>query len=608
MHKIIHPKFELDLTPYKITFVEENHWFSDVFFTKYSFPFDIYLIESLVKVFGELLDDNTINEETYFDVIYTNGNKIESAILEVETQQGMIINVTIRYGFDELPNWDKNLNELPLDIIDVTDIYQHAKTVIGKTWPEVNYNFPQIHTDKYDTTDEVWETFKMIINNYDGTNFLENTFSTEDFANRNIIQPCPSFLHILTVLFADAGYTLKGNILEDEIFKKLLMFINTDFYDVVNNEEIPIKIGFKDYTYKDQFKSGYSESVTLAASTKYKISGMFNFNSGGSSVVVSEYISINYNGSVLYNRNNTTHPGVTGIIGYPFSFTFDTSADETASHTLTFGSSSNLIKDIDNSTQIVFNVIIEKLNLDGTSAVDEIHVKNYIDLKELMPDITCGTFITELKNYFNIDLDIVGKDIYMNFIEDEINYNNAEDLSLYEELEPLKQRNNNMSFLLQFADVDNDDYSYDPVFQNKKTIAYNEDSVDDDTSTITINIAPLPIDSREGIDTAYAFEEGSTSKMYAVLYSGLNSNGLNLTDNDFLLLLPNIHEKYHKKWFTFRINAITFSWTFKMFIEQLNAINKKIYAYKRYHIVKSINKTQIAEDLYEVDIETDTLP
>jgi hypothetical protein len=47
MRKLIHSKFELDLSPFKISDTEENNWFSDSFFTKYSFPFGVDLTDDL---------------------------------------------------------------------------------------------------------------------------------------------------------------------------------------------------------------------------------------------------------------------------------------------------------------------------------------------------------------------------------------------------------------------------------------------------------------------------------------------------------------------------------------------------------------------------------
>ena len=118
---------------------------------------------------------------------------------------------------------------------------------------------------------------------------------------------------------------------------------------------------------------------------------------------------------------------------------------------------------------------------------------------------------------------------------------------------------------------------------------------------------PLPQKSEFFIETAHLFEYEGNDKMYFMLYNGLQNN-LNTTIDPEELLLPNVFEQYHKKWFDFRLQAIKYNWVFKMFAEQLSEINKKIFAYGRYHILRRLEKTQISEDLFEVEIETETLP
>jgi hypothetical protein len=100
---------------------------------------------------------------------------------------------TTRFGYEQLPSFDKKLSELSLDKFDLpsgTTIYQHAESLITK-WPEVNYNF--LHIDKYDATDVLWNGFEGIINNRVDGVFLTNTVDTvEDVTyNRNVMQPLP---------------------------------------------------------------------------------------------------------------------------------------------------------------------------------------------------------------------------------------------------------------------------------------------------------------------------------------------------------------------------------------------------------------------------------
>ena len=601
MHKIIHSKFQLDLTSYKVSTVEDNHWFSDQFFTKYSFPFDIYLTDELIKIFGDLLDDTNILVETYFEVQYVFENNIETAILEIESQNGLILSATIRYGFDELPNWNKKLTELPLEETVIADVYEHAKTIIWQTWPAVNYNYPQIHTDKYDITEEVWGGFKEKINNYVSGEFLVNVATTSSIINRNIMQPMPYLLHILTVAFSDAGYTLKGDITTDELLKKMCLFADVDYFKRLNENEIDVLIEKNDYVTFVSPVANYYKEINLKNTVRYKVTGVAKYVYLMASSEQYSFLKISYKGANLFFKEQTSYNR--GFYTYNIEFEFETDGLADPTQILKFEAKSGY----DYRTGIIFDVKIEKILESGEKPIDEIQIYNEVNLKNTVPNITVGNLISVLKNWFNLTLEVSGKDIYMNFIENEINYNNAENLSEYEELKPSKEFNSNESFLLKYDEIDNEDYDYGVVFQNKEGIDLSEDNTDKNTNPIQINALPLPQKSISGIETAYAFENGGSEKIYAVLYNGLNADNLNLTLNNSELQLLAIHEKHYNKWFNFRINAITYKWSFKMFAENVAKIYKKVFAYNRYHVVKSINKTQIAEDLFEVEIETDTL-
>lgn len=597
MHKIIHSSFEFDLTNYKISTVEDNHWFNDQFFTKYSFPFNVYLTDELIKVFGEFLDDNVQFLVTYFEVKYLLHNSLENATLEITSQRGKQLTFEVRYGFDELPNFNKKLAELPLEVTAITDIYAHAKTIIPQTWPAVNYNYPQIHTDKYDETEITWSTFKKIINNYIAGEFLVNTYLVEDFSNRNIIQPLPYFLHILTAGFLDAGYILKGDVTTNPNFLKLCLFSDIDYFEVRGNI-VDFKVLKSEHSSIIDTLAFYNNTHDIVSSSTYKITGTATchsiFRMDNWQWTYSQAL-IKYKGTTLFSGGNID----TQTKVYNIDVTFTTNAD-VSEQSLLFEAMGSL----DGIDGVIFDLKIERVL---ENAPSEIRLYNEVNLKNVVPDMTFGTFISVLKNWFNIDLTILGKDIYMNFIENEINYDNATKLKEYEVMKPQRQFNNDISFLLKFADVDSEAYKYDVIFQNKDGFEISDVKVNKQTNTINIEALPLPQKYVNGVETAFAFDHGGNAKIYAVLYDGLNSNGLNLTKDITPVLIPSVHQNHYRKWFTFRIFAITYQWKFKMWAESLSEIKKKIYAYGRYHIIKTINKTQISEDLFEVDIESDTL-
>ena len=112
---------------------------------------------------------------------------------------------------------------------------------------------------------------------------------------------------------------------------------------------------------------------------------------------------------------------------------------------------------------------------------------------------------------------------------------------------------------------------------------------------------------RNGVQTAHAFEEND-DKIYSVLYDGL-TDGLNPAKDPSPILIPAVHEKYNKTWFENRIAATGYVWQFKLTPEvaRLLSSKSKVYAYGRNHITRNLNKTQIKPDVWEIDIETETL-
>jgi hypothetical protein len=605
MRKLIHSSFELDLSPFKISDTEENNWFSDSFFLKYSFPFEIDLEEDLDVAFGFISQYNSDQVETYFDLQYVHGDKIEIAVLEIESHQEKL-SCVLRYGFEQLPSFDKKISELSLEKINLNSgvtIYQHAETVITQTWPAVNYNFPQIHTDKYNTTDDLWEFFGGILNNRISGTFLQNTVDTvEDVTyNRNITQPLPYFLHILQRGMIDAGYVLSGKILTDELIMKACLYGDVDYFkrlviEDINSIKMSEDVDHFEYTFHGYRMATYIGNVTLVTPGKYNIAGDFFLRGGGIG-----YFEIKYRNTILYSHSKP----LAIISGYTknVDINFETIVDLNP-HEITI-----LSYQRESEGQVIFDIdfILLRANDSSGIATPSVINENKVDLTKAVSDITFGDFVKVVKNWFNYDLDIVGKLAIMNPIEDEINYNDAEDLQFSEIKKPLRKFTQGASFLLKFQDIDNTDYTFLPVFQNKESILNSGYTVDEKNTTIEINGLPLPLLTRNGAQTSYAFESND-SKVFLVKYDGLY-NGNNLAQSTIEYQIPAIHSRYWKKWFEFRIFTQAFSWGFKAWEEQLSKIKAKtkIFAYGRFHIIKNINKTETIPGQFSVEIETNAL-
>ena len=556
----------------------------------------------MLKVFGALLDDNAKFIETTFDVQYVFGNQLESAIFQIISHIGERVEFNFRFGFDELPNFDKKLADLPLEETTISDIFTHAKTIIPQTWPDVNYNYPQVFTDKYKGSNTTWETFLGVINNYDGTNFLVNTFQTENFTNKNIIQPSVYLLHILKQGFADAGFTLKGDILSNLCIKKLLIFADIDYFDLKGNIN-PFQVTRNDWDVNNMGDLGYEEIFQLEANSLYRIKGkIFCYSKAtpnSNNDFSNSWAKLTYNSSPFFSISNSESQTTETFFQGSLSTTSDTNPLNQKLNFTAISTDANF-----NPADYMLDITIEKV-LDNSPS--EVHIKNEVNLKNVVPDVTFGKLLTVVKNWFNLEITPKGKDIYINFIKDNINYTNSEDLSNFEVLKPKKEFNKLDSFLLKYADANNKEITFQPIFISKDIIDFSNNLVDKQTETIEIDILPLPQKSENLIQTAFSSDLGGASKIYAILYDGLQNN-VNTTLETTPLMIPTMYEVYHKIWLDFRLRAISYSWVFKMYLEQLSAIDKKVFAYGRYHIVKTLDKTQISEDLFEVEIETKTLP
>lgn len=601
MRKVIHSEFEIDLSSLKISVTEENHWFSDQFFSKFSFPFELKINDALVDFFDHLKNYNALRTETIILVKYVHGDIIEDAYLEVDEIEAHLRPV-LRYGIDEFPNFNKKISELPLESITVLDIYQHAKTIIGQTWPAVNYNFPQIHTDVIDVDDDLWTHFGGIINNYQAGDFLINEVLAGVTYNRNLMQALPSLLHVLTQGFLDAGYTLKGDILTDLIVQKQLLFSEAKYYNILDEVNLTLNVvGNEQITLVDNNGATYLKTVVIPEKGRYHITGTIQLYSRWKELV---YAILRYRDEILWLKSKYVKNHHSGYLYYyDIDVEFDTINDG-ASDDIKFESSQFY-----RGTNLLCDIFIDSVLLydDEGGAIPNISNKNEVNLTKTAPNITFGDTVKLVKNWRNYDLDVRGKEIWMDGIEKNINYSEAFDLQKFEVKYPNRKLNKGISFLLKFQDVGSEEYKFTEIFYDFEGVSTDSFSKDNKTKEITINAVPLPLLYRNGVQTAHSFSDDK-SKAFVVMYDGL-IGGLNLCQDPSPMLLPQIYEDRYTKWFEFRVAAVTYKWSFKAWEEELRGLKAKgkAYAYRNYHIVRLIQKNEIKPDLYEVEIKLESL-
>lgn len=608
MRKLIHSNFEIDLSNFKVSDTEENNWFSDSFFTKFTFPFEIDLTNDL-DIALDFISYYTTNPQTYFEVMYQHYDILVKADFEIESLQNRL-SCTFSFGFDQLPNFDKKLADLPLEKFNLpagTSIYDHANTIVGQTWPAVNYNFPQIHNKSMDVTDDKWAYFKKILNNRVDGVFLQNGIDPANgaAANRNVMQALPYWLYVLQVGFSELNLTLSGDIVSDEYLKRATLYAFIDYNKIVAKQEYFIeKLRFLPdelITTNNELIGIYRNKTYLTGVGKYRVFGIFiiksavNSDTGG---------FIKFNGIYIFNCARSVNAPLPPTANWIFYFDIVVEIDEDTTNELEFFAIAPRSFQDDG---IVRNEIIT-ININPIADTEFIFKqRNKIDLTKCVSDVTFGDLIKVTKNWFNYDLTIVGTNAVMNKVENAIASNDAISLEFTEKEKPIRKFQQGKSFLLKFQDVDYPDFKYLPVFQSNTEVLTTGFKTNEKTATIEVAALPLPILIKSGVSTAFAFEDNE-SKIYLVPYDGL-SNGANISLPITDYLMPAVHLRYYNKWFLFRIFSQAFTWGFQTWVENIIdlKVKMKIFAYSSFHVIKNITKTEIKPDLFDVEIETESL-
>ncbi|MDK7374529.1 hypothetical protein QP519_03125 [Weeksella virosa] len=583
--------FELDLSVHRVSFQITNSWFEDALFSLISFPIDL-------PIEGFFENYRYHNEEVYpskFEGILNWKGKLSQSVMEITDIDESFVRVTFETGLEAFPVWDVMLADLPLENKTVPNIREHANEILDKKWPEVNYNFPMIHAPNYDVKNDVWKHFEGIYNKRVGGNFIENSIDEANNVvyNRNIMRPMVYGLHILKTGIEAAGFTLHGDILEDE-----------DCLIMMHPPSIPIEI-------KDR-----PESVEWLPGPGTEVSN-------------------NYGTIVFESRQQILHYGKFRIKGfvkgpelksnnyYPFLFSFNDviiyegRVKAKGKTEVDFIINTNIGEDYLKLGGVRANyqnetgeleIIPMKLYEDDGTEKKFLADSNVIDLRYHVPECTFGDFVNYYRNQKNFSFDLMnGNEIHMNKKEAEVLPTNAIDLREFEVQFPRRTLNPNESFLIKYRDFSSEDYPNQEVYFDDFGIKMTDYMTNDDTIELEIGGIPLPVETRNNITTSVLFSSDA-SAINTVLYPGLNG-GENTTQNINHFQLPAIIDNYYKKWLRFQLNTVLYSWTFTKSISSdidFN-INDKIYAYKNYHFIKNMSITRVSPIMEEYEIQTYTI-
>jgi hypothetical protein len=130
-----------------------------------------------------------------------------------------------------------------------------------------------------------------------------------------------------------------------------------------------------------------------------------------------------------------------------------------------------------------------------------------------------------------------------------------------------------------------------------------------ETSTIEINgyAMQLKLPKPYGYNTAFVAKD-TTDTVALVEYKGLQNGQNNATYSsgcDF----PELFTNNWLKWLRQRINGQEYNWKFFCTPEQISGFSIKdyIFCYNNIHIIKSLTKEKVSENVYQVEIVAETV-
>lgn len=603
MHKIITSDFEIDLTGYNISMQEENSWFSDTFFTKYSYPFDLIITDEINRSLGDILSYDSKSGIYYLSCQYVFYNTIENAVLIVEQIVRNVASVSLKYGMDEFPNFDKNLSELDLEVKTVSNIYNEANNTVTKSYPLTNYNFPQIHTDKFDPTNAEFHGFQKIINNRRFGVFLENTVEEIEgddvMYNRNIIQPLPYLMYILKKGFQLSGLTLVGDIIHDNLLKNILIFSEKE---PKQKDVDPLALTM----YADEVELNSSnilakhelvKTIEITQPGKYNIIGSGTLFSYQMFDMVSLMIFKDdwMVGSAFFSSMSPKEA---------FGDLFFTSYQEQCTIKIVVQTAVN-----PDSAPVLFDFQILPVYFigpDGRKLTNLLN-DNKIDLNRCVPNMTFGALVTATLNMFNYDVDsVTPTEITINKINTSLSGNKIYDLSKFDNVDVIRKPHSDTSMLIKYAEEGDIDLGGFYIDKNESKIVTKE-FTKETSNTIEIPIYPLQNELIDDVFTAKSVQS-SDDKLCFVIYEGL-IQGNNYTMQPTALSVSNLIYEYHYEWLNNRVHSMPFNISFiasALDVVYLTSKNR-VFCYNNIHIIKNITKNQLPNEMFEVELETETL-
>jgi hypothetical protein len=618
-----------------------NPAFSEDNFKFWSYPYEDYMTDEFKREFQNLA---LLNKSKTIKKIEGQLN-IEGAVyngtLEIISTDRNMVKKQIDFGSRKLNFTDFNVNELNYGIIDVVNIYNYVDGVLDKTYPEINHCFPRVQTTEFER-----EENGNVINNCPIINDVFSSNNEEDIYSGltnigkivrpfdiyeykeliNIIKPYIFLLEILKKSFEKLGYTLEGDILNDDDFRFLALDNEGISYEEYKfeelkeittlslplNEEIIKKVKLKtvgggrlNIKYNANYSETYSDeygtntynvsSVDAEIKVKYKLG----------ETIVEDVINIDAFSSVQYTLYT---------VEIPLSFSF-VEIEVEIKYTLKKHEEGY---DYDN-IEVQFNPITQKGFQGNLEKNDELKImKNKLILSEFVPEVAFSDIISFLKSYGYI-LIPKGNSIYVNKIY--LKNEKPKDFTFSEVMFPEIIPKSLDAKIIKLSSYDK--LKYGKITITDAGILVNSEKDFINKEEITINSLPLPFAMVKKAIRTYVFEgfkkyvikriieqnviaeeKEADTPIKLIKYRGVFNKKNDGLDTSYLLP-ENAINTYFKNDIKF-FHSDNIKWSFISSSEEFKNLKEddKIYAYKRELVIKNLTKTFVGKDMYQIEFDT----
>lgn len=616
--KFYAPQGVLDLSNIDFSTQEENSMLSDKTFTKFFFPFEIHVDDAFIHAFGDYLSDESKDAVTKIEGYLFHENKTHKAVLNIEEGEDGVLMAQIDYGLEEIPNFNKKLSELPLEKFTVPDIHLHAAAVMQKTWPQTNYNFPRIYTERYDQDSEVWDAFEGYYNNTrieSGNLVVPNNYvdSGGNIFNINIIHPCPHPIYLLKVGFKDAGFDLVGDILSDPDLQKRWVFSGTEYFSMKAQTRLYAEATQMDYYFDEAYsvfrngvwwnmrKRRYNRTLSNLLQGNYIVKGAFRVKAFHGKVIC----QISSNGSVVWEHNQFYDAGVSDL-SLPVDIIVP--LNQTSNEIMFFVEFIPINKDASDYEVIDFQLTSDVL-LDTSATTEDtkaVNNANEIDLSKAVPEMTFGEYVNGIKNFLNYDFTPVGSKIYMNRLGKN-EPSGVIDFTAFSVKNPKKKFLTKRSFKLNFPEFA-EPYKINSMYYDVEGKKLNG-VAKEDTNVIDINAYPLPLAKPKESLPLSAIDVAQSSDVIGLVYYDGLVGGVNESKDIPGLLFPELFDKNWLRWLRQRIRGTQYEWSKEVNAEEFSLVSVKDYIFcnNNIHLISSLNKEKSGDNSYVVDIITETI-